>query len=374
MAKGRGLFGVLLLLFLAGRTHGDDVHYHYRDHHYDSSYGGHHTPDADADANPDYGDNPHYHNPDDYPHYDYGDHHNYYYYGDAGRPDAYYSHGSLLLDDVDAYKEFMAMDSLEACVVGVFDNVETFEESEDHKVFSEIAGDHSHMMRFAHTNNPKVMQFLEMREPGVFLYPAARLAANHPNAGARIHYPGKRLIKDALEKFLLMESAPHVGQYDWRAGERADAVDIPILVVFAKVDELHHSYHHSYEDVETGEEEQWADGGGGGGGGGDEGEEGGAKGGPVLSGEGAVNVAWDFDSIAAALRPVGIAFRHDINILVADKRAHGYEMRNYHLSCESIPPAAACGSADVPARFFLRSFFPSFFSPHRSTKTNQSIG
>ena len=48
----------------------------------------------------------------------------------------------------------------------------------------------------------------------------------------------------------------------------------------------------------------------------------------------AVNVAWDFDSIAAALRPLGKSFRHDVNILVADKRHHSYEMRSYNLSRE----------------------------------------
>ena len=263
----------LLVLFLANSSQSAaDEHYHYADHRYSADHEEHgdynpehHDHPYDDHHHGEWGtDEPHYasdHHPDHmdedmHDHDPYDEHHyrSYYYYGDAGSPDSYYTHGSLLLDDVDAYKEFMAMDSLETAVVGVFDDVETLDESKDHAVFRDLAADHSHMMRFAHTNAPAVMSFLEMKEPGVFLYPAARLAANHPNAGARIHYPGRRLIRESLEKFLFMESAPYVGQYDWRASERAQAVDVPVLVVFAKVDELHHSYHHSYAEDELAED------------------------------------------------------------------------------------------------------------------------
>ena len=295
-----------VLLFLSFRPSQGEEHYHYTHHHY-----GPETSEHDGDLQ-------------DYE-YHYHDHH-YYYYGDSGSPDAYYTHGSLLLDDIDAYKEFISMDMLEACVIGVFDSVELEEESQDHAVFSELAQEYSHLMRFAHTNNPEVMAFLEMNKPGVFLYPAARLAANHPKAGARIHYPGKRLIKEALETFLFMEAAPYVGQYEWRATERAAAVNVPILVVFATVDELHHSYHHSNSaEEELADQEQYDP----------DAFQGGNSESKDMDAASAINIAWDFDSLAAILRTIGQAFRHDLNVLVADKRMHSYELRSYQLECTS---------------------------------------
>lgn len=49
--------------------------------------------------------------------------------------------------------------------------------------------------------------------------PAPLLAKNHPLAGSWLRFPGSALTREALQTFVFMESAPLVGQFDWRASE-----------------------------------------------------------------------------------------------------------------------------------------------------------
>ena len=134
--------------------------------------------------------------------------------------------------------------------------------------------------------------------------PAPLLAANHPRAGGWLRFPGQKVATEALKTFLFMESSPLVGQYDWRALERASAANLPAVTVFAAVGELHHTYH----DEATTEQE-------GGTGGGDQ----------------SAQKGWTFDSLSTVLRPVGLSYRHDINLLIADKWSHSYDMHPYNL-------------------------------------------
>ena len=252
--------------------------------------------------------------------------HHYHDYG-SGTPSNYMTHGSLVLDGVEALDEFMSMDLLETAVIAVFPGGEDLD-SGTHAEFEEyksLAAEFSHLFRFAHAASDAVVKNLQLdvsadgpHRSAVMVAPAALLAANHPRAGGWVRFPGARVTAGALKTFLLMEAAPLVGQYDWRALERAAAAELPAVTVFAKVaGELKHTYH---QDVGSGE----GDGASG---------EGDGAGGEVAGGGG-----WTFDGLSAALRPTGLAFQHDANLLVADKRAHGYEMHAYHLQDDGALP------------------------------------
>jgi hypothetical protein len=107
--------------------------------------------------------------------------------------------------------------------------------------------------------------------------------------------------------------------------QRASAVNLPLLVVFAEVEEeLHHTYHNGAE--EEGEEQQQK---------GDSRADGGGGDGFAGAGRSRPMGVWTFDSLRDVLRPVGLEWRHDVNVLVGDKRAHSYEMHNYGLACET---------------------------------------
>mmetsp|Transcript_2795 Transcript_2795/g.5646 ORF Transcript_2795/g.5646 Transcript_2795/m.5646 type:complete len:388 (-) Transcript_2795:182-1345(-) len=292
----------------------------YVDHHYgDGAPASHET---DAQDSP-YDAEEHYERDYSDPDYRDYDHHHYDSNYGAGDPSEYRTHGSLVLDDVDSFQEFMAMDQLETAVVAVFPAANALGEdyelehdvhfSMQYQVFAELASAHSHLFRFGHTKAEEVGAELGLlagsQEVAVLVAPAALLAKNHPRAGNWLRFPGASLTQDALQTFLFMESAPLVGQLDWRASERAAAIDLPLLVVFAEVeDELHHTYHNG------------AEGGGGG---------------AASPGKEAASLppgVWTFDSISDVLRPVGLQWRHDINLLVGDKRAHSYEMHSYGLT------------------------------------------
>mmetsp|Transcript_87758 Transcript_87758/g.249696 ORF Transcript_87758/g.249696 Transcript_87758/m.249696 type:complete len:249 (+) Transcript_87758:1242-1988(+) len=168
------------------------------------------------------------------------------------------------------------------------------------------------MLRFGYTTSTEVMEHLKLKDSAVLIYPAKRYLG--PTDKERIRFPSKRLYQNALQSFIFLESAPLVGLFDWRSAERALAADVPILIIFAKVDEpgsdyLHHE-HHSYHDH------------------GGEGEGSGEGSGEAVVAE---VEAWKFDALASAVRAIAEAHRHDIHVLLGDKRYHTYELNSYGL-------------------------------------------
>jgi len=247
----------------------------------------------------------------------------------AGDPSNYMTHGSLLLDDPESLHEFLSMDLLETAVVCVLPldtdlNELSLDAHPEFEAYRSLAQDYSHLFRFAHSTSVAVANELELTgllagESAVVVQPAALLAANHPRAGGWLRFPGKRVARNALTTFLFMEATPLVGQYEWRSLERAAAVHLPAVTVFAPMeDELRHTYHD--QDAEQRDEHMGSGGSSGSEGGGDR-----AQGGFAESG------VWSFDALSAALRPVGLAHRHQLNLLVADKRRHSYELHAYNL-------------------------------------------
>jgi hypothetical protein len=249
------------------------------------------------------------------------------------------SHGSLLLDDVDALREFLAMDLLETAVVcvlppgaplGLAHDAELHPEFDAYRA---LAQDYSHLFRFGHSTSAAVAAELQVPGRGsssssaVVVQPAALLAANHPRAGGWLRFPGQRVTRSSLETFLFMEAAPLVGQYDWRSVERAAAVQLPAVIVFASLkDELKHTYHDA--EAEQKDEEMGS----------------GSSVDSASAARGGFAGVWSFDALTAALRPVGVAHRHQLNLLVADKQRHSYDLQPYNLhrkrAQHALSPAA----------------------------------
>jgi hypothetical protein len=243
------------------------------------------------------------------------------------------THGSLLLDDPESLHEFLSMDLLETAVVCVLPpetdlNDLSVDAHPEFEAYRSLAQDYSHLFRFGHSTSPAVAKELELTglragESAVVVQPAALLAANHPRAGGWLRFPGKRVAQNPLTTFLFMEATPLVGQYEWRSLERASVVHLPAVTVFAPMaDELRHTYHD--QDAEQHDEHM------GGAAAAGEGEEGEAEGAGAHKGF-AETGEWTFDALSAALRPVGLAHRHQLNLLVADKRRHSYDLHAYNL-------------------------------------------
>ena len=301
----------LALLQLRAVTRGEE-HYDYVEHDYGAAgvptHGGDHSYDGHQYAyQSSYGDHG-VHGDGSTTQYGYHEHD----YG-AGVPSNYMTHGSLVLDSMDAFNEFMAMDLLETAVVAVFPDGEDLESGshDEFEAYKEVAAEFSHLFRFAHSTAPEVIDELHLgleatgpHKSAVMVAPAPLLAANHPRAGAWLRFPGARVKREPLQVFLFMESAPLVGQYDWRSTERASAAGLPCVTVFARINgELRHTYHD--RDAES----------------------------EAVGGDAPASHAdfFSFDVLSSALRPVGLARRHDINLLVADMVTHAYDMHSYGL-------------------------------------------
>jgi hypothetical protein len=269
------------------------------------------------------------------------------FYGDMYRYDeylyssefGYHTHGSLLVDDIDAFNEYMEMDDLEAAVIAFFpqyQSVVDLENDEEYLEYRRVALDYSHLARFAHCNSKAVIidaLKLNPTETTVIVSPAKKLNKVHLSAGLRLTYPGGKIKQEPLKKFIFYESAPLIDQYDWRSIERSNVLNIPTLTVFASMYELHHSYHN--EDIDQKEMMQInkLQQEGNGKAAREEAEEG---------GEGALEhdlepLPWTFDELSSALFNPALEFQHDLHFLVANKHDHQLDMSHYNLQSQTRP-------------------------------------